>query len=321
MAAVSGCLAVPRTPGTPWPDLTALAEAVCAAAELRGCWFTVGGARSGWGEDGPGWVAAVEHGAEEQGSVAVVPDVPLPALATALGPVFTVARLESEADELRRAGDAAARELADGRWRAAADMDRERRGLERDLHDGAQHHLVALRMAVGLVEHTLTARGGAAALARLDDLVSRLDAAEDLVVRTASGILPLALVAHGLAAALVTELAEHADVTLDIDDALRRYPAAVESAVYFVCMEGVNNAHKHAPGAHITVRLRDTPRGLDFSVRDTGPGFDPARLPPDSGLHNLNTRTAAVGGTTRVTSTPGKGTTVTGFVPLHPTDT
>jgi signal transduction histidine kinase len=143
--------------------------------------------------------------------------------------------------------------------------------------------------------------------------MTALDDAEDLVVRTASGILPLPLVAEGLGAALAVELTGHDDVVLDLGAGLRRYPPVAESAVYFICMEAVNNAHKHAPGACITVTLRDTGPTLEFAVRDTGPGF--AELPPDAGLHNLSLRAAAVGGTAGVRSVPGEGTTVSGAVP------
>ncbi|WP_424186967.1 sensor histidine kinase [Actinokineospora sp. G85] len=317
VAAVADCLAAQATAGGPWPDLVGIAGAVLHAAELTGCWLTVGGRRAGQGLDRDPWTATVAYGGEAQGVLAITPASagPLPELARALGPVLAAARLTAETDDLRRVGDVAARELADGRWRAAAEMDRERRGLERDLHDGAQHHLVALRMAVGLLEHTLAAQGAGAARDRLDDLLARLGAAEELVLRTASGILPLVLVSDGLAAALAAHLAEHDDVCVDVDGELRRYPAAVESAVYFVCMEAVNNAHKHAVGASIWVRVRDSLRGLEFEVRDDGRGFDPGALPADAGLHNLNTRAGAVGGWVRVSSEVGVGTVVTGFVP------
>jgi signal transduction histidine kinase len=95
---------------------------------------------------------------------------------------------------------------------------------------------------------------------------------------------------------------------------VRRYPAPVETAVYFVCMEAVNNAHKHAPGGTIDVRLHDTYRGLRFIVRDDGPGF--SELPEGYGLHHLRSRMAAVGGTVRVESAPGAGTTIEGSVAL-----
>jgi signal transduction histidine kinase len=144
------------------------------------------------------------------------------------------------------------------------------------------------------------------------DLLARLDTAERVLVETAAGMLPVALVTGGLAAALTAELASHDDVVLNIGGLRRRYPAVVESTVYFVCMEAVNNAHKHAPGARITVTTLDSYRGIEFTVTDTGPGFDAAA----SGLPNLSARATAVGGRVEVRSAPGHGTTITGFVPL-----
>ena len=98
----------------------------------------------------------VTFGGEKQGVLAIAPESagPLTAVAAMLGAPLALVRLTLETDRLRRDGDAAARELVDDRWRAAAEMEQERRGLERDLHDGAQHHLVALRMSLALVEHT-----------------------------------------------------------------------------------------------------------------------------------------------------------------------
>ncbi|MFC5286453.1 sensor histidine kinase [Actinokineospora guangxiensis] len=317
VAAVAAWLRVPWPDGVQ-PDLAALAEAVGRAAGAQGCWLRVAGRRYGWGADGPSWSTPVDHGGKAQGTLGLVPESagPLQETAAVLGPVLSAARLREETDALRRAGDTATRDLADARWRAAAEMDRERRTLERDLHDGAQHQLVALKLSVALLEHVLSSGQTDLSRTAIDDLMAKLDDAEDLVVRTAAGILPIALVSQGLGAALAAELTGHADVTLDLGGGLRRYPPVAESAVYFICMEAVNNAHKHAPGAAITVSLRDTGPTLEFTVTDTGPGF--ADLPPDAGLHNLSTRATAVGGTARVHSTPGRGTTVTGAVPTGP---
>jgi len=290
---------------TPEPDPRELASVIGQAAGVTGCALTVAGERYQWG-DGEQWQEqVVTYGGEPQGVLAVAPACPLPAVVTLLGAPLAVVRLTVETDRLRRQGDAAARDLVDDRWRAAAEMEQERRGLERDLHDGAQHHLVALRMSLALAEH----RGGDVA-----DLLARLDTAQRVLVDTAAGVLPVALVVGGLAAALKAELETHADVTLDIDGLRRRYPAVVESAVYFVCLEAVNNAHKHAPGARITVSARDSYRGLEFTVTDDGPGF--VASPASASLHNLATRASAVGGTVEVTSAPGAGTVVSGFVPL-----
>jgi signal transduction histidine kinase len=293
-----------------------LTELVGTATGATGCALTVAGERYQWGE-GPGtWFEhPVTYDCEQQGVLAITPESaagPLAAVAALLGAPVAVARLEIETDRLRREGDAAARELSDDRWRAAAEMEQERRGLERDLHDGAQHHLVALRMSLALVEHAIATGGGTEE--RVDKLLERLDGAERVLLDTAAGVLPVALVSDGLAAALTAELASHADVTLDIAELRRRYPAVVESTVYFTCLEAVNNAHKHAQGARITVSVRDSYRGLEFSVTDTGPGFDVSAA--TSGLRNLTVRAADVGGTVAVDSMPGQGTEVSGFVPL-----
>jgi signal transduction histidine kinase len=289
----------------PDPDPRLLASVIGTAAGVTGCALVVADERYQWG-DGSQWHEhVVTYGGSPQGILAVTPTVPLPGVAALLGAPLAVARLTIETDRLRPQGDAAARALVDDRWRAAAEMEQERRGLERDLHDGAQHHLVALRMSLALAEH----RGGDVA-----DLLSRLDTAERVLVDTAAGVLPVELVVGGLAAALRAELASHASVVLDFDGLRRRYPAVVESAVYFVCLEAVNNAHKHAPGATITVSARDSYRGLEFRVADDGPGF--VVSPASSGLHNLAARASAVGGAVDIVSAPGAGTTVTGLIPL-----
>jgi signal transduction histidine kinase len=298
----------------PDPAPRELAQVVGTAAGATGCALTVAGERYQWG-DGPGpWLEhVITYDGQEQGVLAITPESagPLPAVAAVLGAPLVLVRLEAEIDKLRREGDAAARELIDDRWRAAAEMEQERRGLERDLHDGAQHHLVALRTSLALFEHAI-ATGGTRE--RVADLLARLDSAERVLVDTAAGVLPVALVTNGLAAALTAELARHTDVVLDIGGLRRRYPAVIESAAYFVCLEAVNNAHKHAAGASITVRVRDSYQGLEFAVIDTGPGFDVTAA--NSGLDNLSVRAAAVGGAVDVRSAPGRGTAITGFVPL-----
>ena len=295
------------------PAPARLAEIAGRAAEATGCVLTFAGTRYAWGDDtGPWHEHPITCHDEELGVVAFAPAAgPAREAAMALAPPLAMLRLAAETDTLRRAGDVAARRLIDDRWRAAAEMEEERRRLERDLHDGAQHHLVALRMSLGLLEHAITTGGVAE---HVTDLLARVDTAERVLVDTAAGVLPVALVNGGLAVALTEELANHAAVTLDLAGLRRRYPAVVESTVYFVCLEGVNNARKHAPGARVTVTVADSYRGLEFHVSDDGPGFDMTAA--GSGLHNLAERAGAVGGVVDVTSAPGHGTAITGFVPL-----
>ncbi|MBK1787796.1 sensor histidine kinase [Prauserella cavernicola] len=296
------------------PDPRELARVVGENAGATGCALVIGQRRFWWGEgDGPWLEHEVTYDGEVRGRLFITPESagPLPAVALVLGPVVAAFQLADDTDRLRREGDAATRELVDDRWRAAAEMEHQRRSLERDLHDGAQHHLVALRMSLAVAEHALSEGRGRE---RIADLLAQLENAERVLMDTAAGILPSALVADGLAAALRTQLARYDTVLLDISSLLRRYPAPVESAVYYVVLEAVNNARKHAPGARVMVAVRDSYHGLEFTVADDGPGFEVSA--PSDGLPGLATRAGSVGGTVQVRSTPGAGTTVDGSVPL-----
>ncbi|KAA5837331.1 ATP-binding protein [Saccharopolyspora hirsuta] len=295
------------------PDPRALAEVVGDAVGASGCALVIGGQRFQWG-GGESWAEQeIRHGGAVCGVLAVAPESvgSLARLTAVLGAPVAVIRLARETDQLRRAGDAAARALVDDRWRAAAEMESERRGLERDLHDGAQHQLVALRMSLALAGHALGAGGGREHVVKL---LAQLDEAERVLVDTAAGILPEVLATEGLAAALRSELDRHSAVVLDLGGLRRRYPTPVESAVYYILLEAVNNARKHAAGARVTVTAWDSYEGLAFAVSDDGPGFSVAA--PHAGLPNLTARAASVGGVVEVRSAPGAGTTVSGVVPI-----
>jgi signal transduction histidine kinase len=302
------------------PDPRALARVVGEAAGATGCALVVGTRRFQWGDGGGPWLEhEISSGGAVVGVLALTPESvgPLPGVAAVLATPVAVLRHAEQTDRLRRDGDGSAHAMVDDRLRAAAEMEQERRGLERDLHDGAQHHLVALRMALALAEHAIGAGNGEGdgdGRARIADLVAQLAKAERVLVDTAAGILPGTLIADGLAVALRVELARHDGVTLDTAGLRRRHPAPVESAVYFVILEAVNNASKHAPGAPVRVFVWDSYQGLEFAVADDGPGFVMAA--PNAGLRNLASRAAAVGGAVEVRSAPGAGTRVTGVVPL-----
>ncbi|MFI6822094.1 sensor histidine kinase [Micromonospora sp. NPDC050187] len=204
--------------------------------------------------------------------------------------------------------------LADTRLRAAGEMEHQRYQLERDLHDGAQHHMVALQMSLAMVEHQLDAGNAAEAGQHLDRLRELLASTEEVLHTTATGLLA-PLTDHGLVAALTARLEALDTVTLDIDPELvgYRYLPEVEAAVYLACLEAVSNAHKHAPGAAVTLTLATSRRGLSFEVADTGPGFDTGGRMP---LRQLAARLASVDGTLTVRSSPTTGTRVSGFVAL-----
>lgn len=293
-----------------------LVEAVGLALGADACVATLAGrqvvwARAGWSAPvgrSVTWVHSTTHAAEGV-TVSVTPRVALStataldALGAALGPFAA----EIGADRSQRDAERSARIVADERWRAAAEMEYERRRLERDLHDGAQHQLVALRMAMALAEH---AESTGDAEDYREGLLQRLDDTQSLLVSTARGVLPPALARHGLGGAL-REL-EGADV--DVSVAIDRHPPAVESALYFIAMEAIGNARKHAPGARLTVRGFQSASDVTVVVSDDGPGF--TTTDPQGGLVNLVRRAATVGGSVTVRSHPGVGTTVTGSVPL-----
>jgi histidine kinase/DNA gyrase B/HSP90-like ATPase/histidine kinase len=200
-------------------------------------------------------------------------------------------------------------------------MDGERRRIERDLHDGAQHHLVSLRLTLGLVEHQVATGDLDQARTWLAKLTGQLADTEAVLAATADGVSSLVLAEKGLLAALRADLgAAHPPVGFD-DGGLaptRRFPADVEAAVWFCCAEAVGNARKHAPGAPIEVGLVERSGALVFTVRDEGPGFvvDPAEVGSGRGMRNMTARLSAVSGRVVVRSAPGEGTTVEGTVPL-----
>jgi hypothetical protein len=200
-------------------------------------------------------------------------------------------------------------------------MDAERRRIERDLHDGAQHHLVSLRLAIGLAEHRINTGSAADAAASLDRVNGQIDDAESVMAHTAIGAPAPRLARLGLIAALEAELGlpvTTGTVTTGAVLAGRRFPADLESAVWFCCLEAVNNARKHAPGAPLRLALTCDEDRLSFGVHDDGPGCDVTASAGSlgRGLRNVTARVRAAGGRVAVRSKPGAGTRVDGWVPL-----
>jgi signal transduction histidine kinase len=192
--------------------------------------------------------------------------------------------------------------------------DAERRRVERDLHDGAQQHLVLLGLKLGLLERRAAADRELAALVHETrrDLERALTELRDL----AHGIYPAALEHDGLAAAL-RDAAGRATIPARVEsNGTGRYPPEIEAAVYFCCLEALQNASKHAgSGAQVTISLHQRGEELQFAVADDGEGFDPG-VASGSGLQNMADRIGALGGTVSIRSASGEGTTVTGAVSI-----
>ena len=241
-------------------------------------------------------------------------------VADGLGGVLAAHRLEIELERQLRAAVAHAEQIAASRRRLVSEMDSERRGIERNLHDGAQHHLVSLRLTLGLVEHLASAGRLEGAHDRLGLLLEQLDTAETVLAETASGVSSATLRRLGPVETLRADLAD-AEPPIVVDgEGVGRHDEAVEAAVYFSTLEAVNNARKYAGGAAISVRLHEGDGVLRAVVRDEGPGFTPGAPGPGQGpgrgMRNLAARLAAVSGRVDVDSAPGHGTTVRVEVPL-----
>jgi signal transduction histidine kinase len=227
-------------------------------------------------------------------------------------------RLDSALQESLEEVQRQAEELRASRTRIVAAGDAERRRIERDLHDGAQQHLVALAVSVRLARAAAD-KDPEATKAMLDELGEDLQDAVQELRNLAHGIYPPVLMDRGLPAALEAA-AGRAALPTDVDaDGVGRYPQALEAAVYFCCLEALQNAGKHAgDGATATVTLHDENGRLSFAVADTGAGFDRAAVDRDGhGFVNMSDRLGAVGGGLDVHSAPGRGTTISGWVPAE----
>ena len=214
--------------------------------------------------------------------------------------------------ELRRHTD----ELRASRERIVTTADEERRRMERDLHDGAQQELVLARLKLELLDRAID-EDPASARTTAGELREDLDRALAQLRDLAHGLYPPLLESDGLPGALQEAVGRAAIPTkLDCDGA-GRYRPDLEAAVYFCCLEALQNAAKHAgPRARAIVRVAERERGLRFEVADDGHGFDPAGGSSGVGLQNMTDRIGALGGELRIESVPGEGTRVRGEVPV-----
>jgi signal transduction histidine kinase len=230
------------------------------------------------------------------------------------GAGFALATLENQRLAARTA--ALLREVDESRARIAASADEERRRIERDLHDGAQQRLVALRIRIGLAAELL-ADDRMRGVEMLESLGPDVEAALDEVRALARGVYPAPLVDRGLVEALRAVGTQCPLPVAVIAGHGRRYPPTIESASYFCCLEAMQNAIKHAPGAtRVTITVADADGDLRLEVADDGPGFDVRLTNGGAGLLNMRDRARAVGGELTIDSQPGRGTRVVATIPI-----
>jgi signal transduction histidine kinase len=207
-------------------------------------------------------------------------------------------------------------ELRASRQRLVAAQDEERRRLERNIHDGAQQQLVALAVKLRLLS-SVADRDAAKAKSLADQLQVETQDALENVRDLARGIFPPLLADRGLPAAIEAQ-ARKSPVAVEIAaDGVGRYPAEVEATVYFCVLEALQNVAKYADASRAVVRLGEENGSLVFQVEDDGRGFETGVTPRGTGLQNMTDRVEAAGGMLEVISTPGRGTSVAGRIPVE----
>ena len=246
-----------------------------------------------------------------------VEDRLLAGLAGQAGLVLHGVRLRAELAARLVELSARAEELRVSRERLVDAQDSERRRLERDIHDGAQQHLVALAVNLRLAQ-TLETRDPERAERVLSEQRAAAEAAIETLVSLSRGIYPPMLGEVGIGPALRAALGASPVRVAVVEEQVERYAADVEAAVYFCCLEAVQNAAKHSGGDQVTVTLRGVDDRLELDVSDDGCGFDPARVAAGNGLANMRDRVDALGGRLGWSAGPGGGTRVRGWVPAAP---
>jgi signal transduction histidine kinase len=225
---------------------------------------------------------------------------------------LTVA-LEASLADLQRTNA----ELVASRRRIVTAADAERRRIERDLHDGAQQHLLALAVTIGLAKQ-MVAEGDS--VEEILELLTQLGTDVRTTIgelrSLAQGIYPALLMDAGLVPALRAAAGRAAQPVEVAADGVGRYPVEMEAALYFCGLEALQNAAKHAPGATVRVAVWAADGRLGLDVADDGPGFDPAAPTTGLGRTSMADRVGAHGGRVRWESTAGAGTTVHLEVPL-----
>ena len=247
-------------------------------------------------------------------SVAIIHDPQLnedPELLEAAG---AVALLAAENADLEARWTEALQELERSRARLVRTADDERRKFERNLHDSVQQQLISIKLRLEIEAE----EGGLSESKRerLLEIMHRVEAALAEVREVAHGLYPPLLTASGLPTAL-RGLREHATSPPEVDAVgVGRYPPEIESAVYYCCLEAIQNATKHGGrGVHVSVALAEEDGQLTFRVVDDGPGFAVAAV-RGHGLQNMEDRLGALGGRLTIATAPGRGTTISGQVPV-----
>jgi signal transduction histidine kinase len=206
-------------------------------------------------------------------------------------------------------------DLRASRQRLVAAQDEARRRRERNIHDGAQQDLVALAIKLRIARSAVD-DDPAEAKDLLGELQTDTAATLENLRDLARGIYPPLLADLGLVAALNAQ-ASKSPVPVTVEaDGIGRIGQDTEAAVYFCCLEALQNIGKYARASQARTCLRAQNGNLSFTVSDDGAGYDARHTPLGSGQRNMADRLAAQGGRLEVRSAPSQGTIITGHLPV-----
>jgi signal transduction histidine kinase len=191
----------------------------------------------------------------------------------------------------------------------------DRQRIERDIHDGVQQRLTALRIRMNMAAERFWAKGDQDASTTLLEFGSQVEQAVDELRDVVHGIYPPLLASGGLSAALAAAARHAAHPVTVSTDGVGRYDRGVESAIYFSVSAALDNAARYAGEGPVAVTIWEADERLHFTVTDGGQGFKVNGSPVGGGLANIRDRIAAVHGTFKVESSRSKGTRITGTVP------
>ena len=194
-------------------------------------------------------------------------------------------------------------------------QDETRRKLERDLHDGAQQQLVALKVKLGLSRMIAEKEGDQAMVGLLQEIGAEADHSVESLRAFARGVYPPLLEAEGLAAAVSAHARSARFPVAVVTDGIGRYPKDIESTIYFCVLEALRDS---AESDQTAVRLAQLNGSVTFEIRRDGEGLDEAPASVDMRVVNMRDRIDALAGTLTAVSLPGGGTVISGAIPVPP---
>jgi signal transduction histidine kinase len=199
-------------------------------------------------------------------------------------------------------------------------QEQERKRISRELHDETGQALMVIRLYLGMLEASVSARSSKT---KIHETLEVVDRTIEGIRRIIGRLSPLVLQELGLIAAIRKEAKDLAKSTgvkarVAVSDSVGRLAPEVETAIYRVVQEALHNVAKHANARTASIHMNRDHGVLRLSIEDDGAGINPVVNPqrPSFGMAGMRERISALGGTMQVTSRRGQGTRIEVSVPV-----